>query len=114
MRSILKKLSVLQDEQLKEAQQKLAQAGIRSKDAAVAVIFARMILPIVIGGTVCVGIYALGWLADWSALKRLGVAAGSLILSYKGPDIYVQNLINKRSDAIRKGLPDALDLLVRS
>src|SRR3546814_19682251 len=71
-----------------------------------------MILPIVIGGTVCVGIYALGWLADWSALKRLGVAAGSLILSYKGPDIYVQNLINKRSDAIRKGLPDAIAMLV--
>src|SRR3546814_888991 len=112
MRSILKKLSVLQDEQVKDAQQKLAQAGIRSKDAAVAVIFARMILPIVIGGTVCVGIYALGWLADWSDLKRLGVAAGSLILSYKGPDLYVQNMVKKRSDAIRKGLPDALDLLV--
>src|SRR3546814_19270803 len=102
MRSILKKLSVLQDEQLKEAQQKLAQAGIRSKDAAVAVIFARMILPIVIGGAVCVGIYALGWLADWSALKRPGVAAGSVILSYMGHDIYVKNLINKRLDATRK------------
>ncbi|MCP5750833.1 type II secretion system F family protein, partial [Klebsiella pneumoniae] len=31
---------------------------------------------------------------------------------YKGPDLYLTNRINKRSDAIRKGLPDALDLLV--
>src|SRR3546814_7164159 len=45
-------------------------------------------------------------------MKKFGVAAGALILSYKAPDLYVQNLITKRSDAIRKGLPDALDLLV--
>ena len=36
----------------------------------------------------------------------------SFILSYKAPDLYLDNKINKRSDAIRKGLPDALDLLV--
>jgi len=34
MRSILGKLKVLQDEQIKDVQQKLAQAGIRSKDSA--------------------------------------------------------------------------------
>jgi tight adherence protein C len=34
------------------------------------------------------------------------------ILSYKAPDIFLKNRITKRSDAIRKGLPDALDLLV--
>ena len=52
MRSMLSSLRVLQEEQLKDAQTKLVQAGIRSKDAAVAVIFARMVLPIVIGGGV--------------------------------------------------------------
>mgnify|MGYP003582584918 CR=1 FL=1 len=112
MRAFLSKLSVLQDEQLKQAQQKLAQAGVRSKDAAVAVIFGRLILPIVIGGTVSLAIYGLGWLHDWSTMKRFAVAAGSLLLSYKAPDIYVKNLVTKRSAAIRKGLPDALDLLV--
>ena len=40
------------------------------------------------------------------------IAAGTLILSYKAADIWLKNLINKRSDLIRKGLPDALDLLV--
>lgn len=33
-------------------------------------------------------------------------------LGYKGPELYIGNLISKRTDAIRKGLPDALDLLV--
>ncbi|SNS89312.1 tight adherence protein C [Sphingomonas laterariae] len=112
MRTLLNSLQVLQDEQLKQAQIKLMRAGIRSKDAAVAVIFGRMVLPIVIGGGVVLAIYGFGWLADWSAFKRFGVAAGALILSYKAPDLFVDNKISKRSTAIRKGLPDALDLLV--
>ena len=112
MRAILSHLKVLQDSQLKEVQQKLAQAGWRSKELAVAVIFARMVLPIVIGGGAALFIYGFGGLADWSELKRFGVFAFALIGSYKAPDIFLKNAIGKRSDAIRKGLPDALDLLV--
>lgn len=112
IRSFLKSLKVLQEDQLKTAQIKLAQAGIRSKDLAVVVIFSRMILPLVIGGTMVFGVYVLDWFADWGPMKQLGIAAGSLILSYKAPDLFLKNKIQKRSDAIRKGLPDALDLLV--
>lgn len=112
MRSMLSSLRVLQEEQLKAAQLKLVQAGIRSKDAAVAVIFARMMLPIVIGGGVALAVYAFGWHEDWSAMKKFFLVSGALIGSYKAPDIFVSNKVSKRSDAIRKGLPDALDLLV--
>ncbi|PZU57801.1 MAG: pilus assembly protein TadC [Sphingobium sp.] len=112
MRSFLSSLKVLQDDQLKDVQIKLAQAGIRSKDWAVAVIFARMIMPIVIGGGAALFLYALGGMPEWSAFKRFGVFAGALLLSYKAPDLFIDNKITKRSNAIRKGLPDALDLLV--
>jgi tight adherence protein C len=112
MRSLLNKLKVLQDSQLQAAQSKLLQAGIRSKDAAVAVIFFRMIMPIVIGAVMILFVYVLDWFPEWSALKKYIVVAGSLIGSYKAPDIYLKNKIDKRSSAIRKGLPDALDLLV--
>jgi tight adherence protein C len=112
MRSLLGTLKVLQDKQLKEAQVKLMQAGIRSKDAAIAVIFARMVLPIVIGGTFIFGVYVLDWFPTWGGLKHYMLVAGSLVLSYKAPDLVVQNKITKRTLAIRKGLPDALDLLV--
>ena len=112
IRNFLKSLKVLQDDQVKVAQMKLAQAGIRSKDLAVVVIFSRMVLPIVIGGTMIVGVYFLDWFPDWTPIKKYGLVAASLIGSYKAPDIFLKNKIQKRSDAIRKGLPDALDLLV--
>src|SRR3546814_1469639 len=50
MLSFLQSLKVLQDDQVKDAQAKLAQAGIRSKDWAVAIIFGRLVLPILLGG----------------------------------------------------------------
>ncbi|MBB5715932.1 type II secretion system F family protein [Sphingomonas aerophila] len=112
MRSLLSGLKVLQDSQLKVAQQKLLQAGIRSKDWAVAVIFGRLVLPIVFGGIMLFWVYGTDGWAEWSPIKKYGIVAGSFILSYKAPDIFLKNKIKKRSDAIRKGLPDALDLLV--
>ncbi|HEX8485540.1 type II secretion system F family protein [Sphingomonas sp.] len=112
MRGILSSMKVLQDEQLKAAQRKLMQAGIRSKDWAVAVIFGRLVLPIVIGGIALFWVYGTDGFAAWSPLKRYGLVAISFIGAYKAPDIFLKNKITKRSHAIRKGLPDALDLLV--
>ncbi|MEA3390502.1 type II secretion system F family protein [Sphingobium sp. CCH11-B1] len=112
MRSFLSSLKVLQDDQLKDVQTRLAQAGIRSKDLAVAVIFGRMILPILIGGAAAVLLYGVGIEPEWGPMKRFFAFAAALLLAYKAPDIYINNKVQKRAAAIRKGLPDALDLLV--
>jgi tight adherence protein C len=112
MRTFLSSMKVLQEDQIKVVQQKLAQAGIRRKELAVAVIFSRLIGPLVVGSLVGLWLYGLGGLAEWTTFKRFMVFAGATLLSYKAADIYISNLINKRTDEIRKGLPDALDLLV--
>lgn len=112
IRSLLSSMKVLQESQIKVAQTKLLQAGIRSKEWAVAVIFGRLVLPILIGGPILYMVYGTDMFLEWSAFKKYGLVAVSFILSYKAPDIYLKNKITKRSNAIRKGLPDALDLLV--
>jgi tight adherence protein C len=112
VRSFLGSLKMLQDEQVDKAQRKLMQAGIRSKDLAVVVIFARLVIPIVLGSIAIVLVYVIDFWPLWGVFKRYGFVAGTLILSYKAPDIWLKNKINKRTAAIRKGLPDALDLLV--
>ena len=71
-----------------------------------------MVLPIVIGGGVGVYIYVLNGTPDWGNFKKFAAFAAAMILSYKAADIYLSNMVNKRTTAIRKGLPDALDLLV--
>jgi tight adherence protein C len=112
MRDTLSTLKVLQDSQVKVVQQKLAQAGIRRKELAVAVIFARMILPIVLGTLVAAVVYWSNFFPDWGSMKRFAAFAMAVGIGYKGPDLFLANKIKKRTDLIRKGLPDALDLLV--
>ena len=112
IRDFLQSLKVLQESQVKSVQIKLMQAGIRSKEYAVAVIFARLVLPVTLGGLAIYIVYGTDAFSDWSPLKAYGLVAMTFLLSYKAPDFYLTNKVTKRTDAIRKGLPDALDLLV--
>ncbi len=112
MKDTLSSLKVLQQSQLIFIQQKLAQAGIRKKELGIVVIFARMVLPIILGAIVGFIVYGINFFPEWGGMKRLMAFAAAVGLGYKGPELYIGNLISKRTDAIRKGLPDALDLLV--
>jgi tight adherence protein C len=57
-------------------------------------------------------IYGLDYFPQWGSFKKFMGFAAMLIAGYKGPDIFIKNMITKRTHALRKGLPDALDLLV--
>ena len=112
VRAILSKFKMLQDDQLKKTQDRLMQAGIRNKDLAFFIIFARFVLPVVLGIGAIVLIYFVDYWPQWGGFRRYMTVAGILVGSYKAPDVWLKNKVTKRSHAIRKGLPDALDLLV--
>src|SRR6476661_7997312 len=112
VRQILGQFKMLQDDQVKKAQTRLMQAGIRTKDLAFFIILARFVLPVIIGIGAVVALYGLDYFPDWSWFRRYTTVAGMIIGAYKAPDIWLKNKVTKRSHAIRKGLPDALDLLV--
>jgi tight adherence protein C len=112
VRQVLGQFKMLQDDQVKKAQQRLMQAGIRTKDLAFFIILARFVLPVVLGLTAVVMIYVLNHWPEWGAIRRYATVACILVGAYKAPDVWLSNKVKKRSNAIRKGLPDALDLLV--
>lgn len=45
-------------------------------------------------------------------MMEMLVPPGAILLAFMAPDLVVKNQTQKRMDAIRKGLPDALDLMV--
>jgi tight adherence protein C len=112
VRGILGNFKMLQDDQIKKTQIRLMQAGIRTKDLAFFLIFARFVLPVVLGIAAIVLVYWIDYFPKWSWFKKYAFVAGTLVLAYKAPDLWLTNKVKKRSDAIRKGLPDALDLMV--
>jgi len=112
MREVLKRFSALQDEQSQNISKKLMQAGIRTKDSVIIFRFAQIVLPIAFASLLAIGFNLFDLMADRSPMTRAIVTVGLIIGGYMAPDFYVKNETNKRVDAIRKGLPDGLDLLV--
>jgi tight adherence protein C len=112
VRSILSRLKMLQDDQIEKTQQRLMQAGIRTKELAFFIIFARFIMPVALGLGAVTLIYVVDYWPEWGGFRRYMTVAALLIGGYKAPDIWLKNRVTKRSHAIRKGLPDALDLMV--
>ena len=111
LRALAEKLKLLQTEQTKKLTLGLQQAGYRSKDALVIYQVARLVMPLVMGLVGILLLYGMGVLAEYEPFHPI-MAAGLVFLGLKMPDIFVSNAKQKRTTAIRKGLPDALDLLV--
>jgi len=112
VKETLASMKVLQQSQVEVIQQKLAWAGYRNKELAVYVIGARMVLPIVFGLLGFLVFYVSDMFPEWGSMKRLMALTGAVGLGYKGPELFLKNKATKRTNLVRKGLPDALDLLV--
>jgi tight adherence protein C len=112
VKDALANMKVLQQSQIDAIQQKLAWAGYRNKELAVYVIGARMILPVILGVVAFVLLYVLNVMPEWGSMKKLLGLTAAVGLGYKAPELYLKNKAGKRTDLVRKGLPDALDLLV--
>ena len=112
VRQLLSQFKMLQEDQLKKTQERLMQAGIRTKDLAFFIILARFVLPLVLGIGAVVALYVFNMEPDWGGFRRYMTVAGVFVGAYKAPDIWLKNKVTKRSKAIQKGLPDALDLMV--
>jgi tight adherence protein C len=112
VKDTLASMKVLQQSQVEVIQQKLAWAGYRNKELAVLVIGARLVAPVVLGLLAFFVFYLSSMFPAWGSFKRLMALAAALGIGYKGPELFLSNKAKKRTDAIRKGLPDALDLLV--
>jgi len=111
MHRVVKKMQLMRGERARIMAAKLAQGGWRSKDALVTYLFAKISVPLLF--TSLALMYLLGtnpW--DWDVFVCILASIGAGFLGYLLPDALVKNKVAKRYEAIRKTLPDALDLLV--
>ena len=111
MRRVAQHLKLLKTQQADAITLRLAQAGFRSKDALVIYLFAKLALPFVLGAVAVVLVYVSDLWA-MSGMMKLFVAIAAVIAGAYAPEVFVANIRQKRQQAMQKGLPDALDLLV--
>lgn len=111
MRRMVERLKLARSRQADSVAIKLQRAGKRSNDALIVYLFAKATLPLAMAGASILVLFVFD-LYDLSQHKKLLAAAVATLLGMVGPDLYLRNLADKRRNLMRKGLPDALDLMV--
>jgi tight adherence protein C len=111
MRRVVKRLNLLKTNQTERLTAKLARAGYRSQDAIIAYLFGKVVGPIGTGLVAAFLVYVMEIVETTSLMQLLLVGVGAVAGIY-APDLFVKNQADKRADALRKSLPDGLDLMV--
>ncbi|MBV8778142.1 MAG: type II secretion system F family protein [Alphaproteobacteria bacterium] len=111
MRDMVMRLNLLRSKHATDSRMVLARAGLRSRDAMIRYLFARLALPVVFGIGYLIDSYSLHLLPVPPQFRLLATAACAAF-GFFAPGIYIRNMTTKRSKRIQMGLPDALDLMV--
>jgi tight adherence protein C len=111
IRELVTRLNLLRSHHATEARTMLARAGMRSRDAMIRYLFARLTLPFAFGICAVIDGYTLHLLPVPPNLRLLA-AAGAALFGFFGPGIYIKNATAKRQKRMQLGLPDALDLMI--
>lgn len=108
---ILARLNLLKTEQAAKSSFRLAQAGLRSKEATTIFLFAKLVLPLLLAWLIAVPVMSIES-DELPSTVPLLVAMSVVLAGSYVPELVVRNMVRKRQAAVRKALPDALDLLV--
>jgi tight adherence protein C len=111
MRDLVLRLNLLRSKHATGARATLARAGLRSGDAMIRYLFARLALPIVFAAAALIDSYTLK-LLPIPPNFTLAAAAVAGVAGYFAPGLYIRNMTTKRTKRIQMALPDGLDLMV--
>ena len=111
MKRVVQTLQLMQDQQANTLQDRLSQAGHRSRDAVVVFLFFKVITPITFGIAGFIALYILNF-GHFQSVVNILLVCGACLIGFLGPDLYVSNQTTKRQQKLSKALPDGLDLLV--
>jgi tight adherence protein C len=111
MRELVTRMNLLRSKHATDARILLARAGMRSRDAMIRYLFARLSMPFVFLIAAFVDGYTLK-LLPVPPEYRLLTAAAAAVLGFFAPGIYLRNLTSKRAKRLQHALPDGLDLMV--
>jgi tight adherence protein C len=94
-----------------EIKNKLKMAGLRGQAPLVAYMFCRLVMPIIVLIAAFVYLFVLTNY-KYPPMVKFGMAVGAGYLGFYLPNMFIQNLVQRRQQAISQSFPDALDMLL--
>jgi tight adherence protein C len=104
----LKLGNMLEGENTKE---KLSSAGYRGQAPLITFMFFRFVMPFIVFAVTLFYMFVVLHLS-WPPLQKIGVAFIGALIGFYLPDLFVNNMIQRRQTSIMRAFPDALDLML--
>lgn len=112
MQEIVDKLNLRKALESEDTRDKLAMAGFRGQSPLIALLFARVALPMAGFILAALYVFVLGRFDGQPFSVRMLIVIGAAYVGFFGPNLFLSNAIKKRQQNIKKAFPDALDLLL--
>ncbi len=111
MRDMVDQFNLSQMFDSDEVRTKLRRAGLRGQGPMVAYMFFRVAAPLGVFAAALFYLFVMGGLA-YPPLIKLLIALGAAFVGSYLPNVFIENLAQKRQQAIKQVFPDALDMLL--
>jgi len=111
MKQTIEKLNLRNILESPNTKEKLSRAGYRGQAAIYAFMFFRFVMPFIVFLALVVYLFLMSK-HNIPPIGKVGIAFGGAFAGFYFPDLYVQNIIDKRMNSILRAFPDALDLLL--
>ena len=111
MQEIVTKLNLRSVFETEEVRDKLKMAGLRGQAPLVGYMFFRVAMPIIIAVIALLYLFVIADY-DYPVLVKIGLAVGAGYIGFYLPNMFVQNLVQRRQTSIKSAFPDALDMLL--
>jgi tight adherence protein C len=111
MQDIVEKFNLRGMFETEEVRDKLKMAGLRGQAPLVAYLFFRLAMPIIIAVIALVYLFLIA-AYEYPPLIKVGLALVAGYLGFYLPNMFVENLVQRRQTSIKNAFPDALDMLL--
>src|SRR5437868_2944075 len=93
------------------SREKLASAGYRGQAPLITFMFFRFVMPFIVFAVTLFYLFVVLH-PNWPAVQKIGAAFLGALIGFYVPDMFVNNMIQRRQSSIMRAFPDALDLML--
>ena len=111
MQEIVDKLNLRSVFETEEVRDKLKMAGLRGQAPLVAYMFFRVAMPVIIAFIALLYLFVIADY-DYPVLVKIGLAIGAAYIGFYIPNMFIENLVQRRQTSIKNSFPDSLDMLL--
>lgn len=95
-----------------ELKDKLKMAGMRGQAPLYAYVFFRMVLPPIVTVVALIYLFVVMTKLPYPPLVKLMMGIGAGFVGFYLPNMFIENMIQRRQTALKNAFPDALDMLL--